>query len=201
MNNQVTYTAQAPVYAATPYVPVAAGPQQVIYQQQQPNPDQDYLVACCATYCCACLGCIMYCIKPNIHTGMGMVGGFGCSFLIAGILILAVAGMANSDMDSTCDYKRQDDGRYSYDGYETRDSCLDAFHTAIRVYNGVGATCLVLGIILFPFSLWRHSVAKSQGPTAVVFQQPMYAPQPMYAQPPAVGTVVTGGNVQGQCVA
>eukprot|EP00759_Apiculatamorpha_spiralis_P044828 PhF_6_TR41677/c0_g1_i3/m.63201 len=136
-------------------VPIYQPPQQTIIVQQVPaasNPDGDYLVACCATYCCSCLGCLMYCVKPTYHTGVGMVGGFGCSFIVAGIVLLIFASVVASARCDRPDYYYQND----------YNNCVDRLEAAIRIYNGVGAAFLCLGAIIFPITIWKHQEAKQQ---------------------------------------
>eukprot|EP00759_Apiculatamorpha_spiralis_P041365 PhF_6_TR40018/c0_g1_i2/m.59391 len=160
-------------------------PATTVVVQQTANPDQDFMVSCCATYCCACLGCIMYCIKPSIHTAWGILGGSGCSFFVAGCIITALGAMAGN-----CD---RSDYQYSYGTYTASPSYVESSYKScqdivdayrVRMF-GIGITCIIVGLICFPVALWRHKVAKETAPMAMVVQQPMVVmAQPVYAQPP-----------------
>eukprot|EP00759_Apiculatamorpha_spiralis_P054973 PhF_6_TR7095/c0_g1_i1/m.10720 len=141
-----------------------------------PHPDRDFIISCCTTYLCLFPGCILYCIKPSVHTAWGIIGGIGLLLFLGG-LSLTITAATLGDCDRShfvveSDYKKCKD---IVDAYRSRSL-------------GTGIPCIIVGLICLPTALWHHKITKEETinrATVVVQQQPMVLmSQPVYRPPP-----------------
>eukprot|EP00759_Apiculatamorpha_spiralis_P006501 PhF_6_TR13784/c0_g1_i1/m.22188 len=122
---------------------------------QEQQLDQDFLIACCCTCCCSFLVLLVVHHKMTPPTVFGMISGCGCSLILVGFFCTFLAGIASS-----CERKDfQVNGETDTQSY---DHCQHAIGSYKEQMYGLGIPCLVLGLIFFCVSFWRHSVLKRE---------------------------------------